>query len=52
LEPRGIDWVREAEFDGLRGAGAQVLDGVGDDNAAVFDDGESVDEALDLVEVV
>jgi hypothetical protein len=29
-----------------------VLDGVGDDDAALFDDGQPVDEALDLVEVV
>jgi hypothetical protein len=52
VEERGIDGVREAQFDGRGGTGAQVLDGVGDDDATLLDDGEPVDEALDFVEVM
>ena len=47
-----VDGAREAELHGLGGTGAQLLDGVGDDDAALLDDGEPLDEPLDLVEVM
>src|SRR5664280_2752197 len=36
-EYAGVNVSREPELDGARGGPAQALDGVGDDDAAVFD---------------
>ena len=51
-ERAGVYVLSEAELDGARRVAAEPLDGVGDDDAAIFDDREPVDDALDLVEFV
>lgn len=52
--PESLDvrWLREAQLDGPGRTRAQPLDRVGDDDAALLDDGQLVDHPLDLVEVV
>src|SRR5664279_233532 len=51
-ERAGVHGAREPELDGAGRGAAQALDGVGDDDAALFDDREPVDDTLYLVEFV
>ncbi len=51
-EHPGVYAISERERHRARRRAAKPFDGVGDDDAAIFDDGEPVDDALDLVEFV